>query len=65
MAYKVINVKDIYKSLGENNVKEIIKDFKCELNPDVEYFIREKAIEFSKQDIAETFIVLASYKCKS
>lgn len=62
MAYKVINIKDIYKSLGEANTKDIIKDFECELNPDVEYFIKEKAIEFSKQDIAETFIVLASYK---
>lgn len=62
MAYKVINIKDIYKSLGETNTKDIIKDFECELNPDVEYFIKEKAIEFSKQDIAETFIVLASYK---
>lgn len=23
MAYKVINIKDIYKSFGENNTKEI------------------------------------------
>lgn len=62
MAYKVINIKDIYKSLGEENTKDIIKNFECELNPDVEYFIKEKAIEFSKQDIAETFLVLAPYK---
>lgn len=64
MGYKVINLKDIYNSIGENKTKEILKDYKCELNSDVEYFLKEKAIEFSKQDISRTFIVMSSYKGK-
>ena len=64
MGYKVINLKDIYNAIGEEETKEILKDYKCDLNKDVEYFIKEKAIEFSKQDIAETFIVTSLYKQK-
>lgn len=62
MAYKVINIKDIYNVLGEKETREILNNYECELNKDVEYFLKEKAIEFSKQDLAETFIILASYK---
>ena len=62
MSYKVIKLKDIYNSLGENDTKKILKDFKCELNKDVEYFLKEKAIEFSKQGYAETFIITSQYK---
>lgn len=62
MGYKVINLKDIYNSLGEKKTKEILKDFKCEFNKDVDFFLKERAIEFSKQDISRTFIVTSSYK---
>ena len=61
MGYKIINIKDIYNTMGETKTKDILSNFKCELNKDVEYFIHQRAIEFSKQDIAETFIVTASY----
>lgn len=62
MSYKIINLKDIYNTLGEDKTKEILKDYKCKLNLDVEYFLKEKAIEFSKQDISRTFLVLSEYK---
>lgn len=62
MGYKIINLKDIYNSLGENQTKEIIQSFKCDLNKDVESFLKEKALEFSKQDFTRTFLVTSSYK---
>lgn len=65
MGYTVINLKDIYSSMGENRTKEILKDYRCEWNSDVEYFLKEKAIEFSKQDISRTFIVMSLYKGKN
>lgn len=64
MGYKVINLKDIYNNLGEDKTREILKTYKCEINCDVEYFFKEKAIEFSKQDISRTFVVMSSYKGK-
>lgn len=60
--YKIINLKDIYNAIGEKETKDILKNFECKLNEDVEYFIKQKAIEFARQDIAETFIVTCSYK---
>lgn len=62
MGYKIINLKDIYNSLGEDRTKEILYGYKCDLNQDVEYFLKEKAIEFSKQDISRTYIVMSQYK---
>ena len=62
MGYKIIKLIDIYNSIGESDTKELLKTFKCDLNPEVDYFLHEKAIEFSKQGIAETFIVTAPYK---
>lgn len=62
MGYKVTNLKDICINIGENETKNILDEFECSLNKDVEYFLKEKSIEFSKQDIAETFIVTKSYK---
>jgi len=62
MGYKIINLKDIYNTIGEDKTKEILSSYKCDLNTDVEYFLKEKAIEFSKQDISRTFLVLSTYK---
>ncbi len=64
MGYKIINLKDIYNTLGIERTKEILKDFKCELYYDVEYFLKEKAIEFSRQDISRTFLVMSGYQGK-
>lgn len=62
MGYKIINLKDIYNNLGEDRTRKILDDYKCELNQDVEYFLKEKAIEFSKQDISRTYIVMSRYQ---
>lgn len=52
--------------MGELKKKEILKEqFECNLNLDVEYFIKHKAIEFSKQGFAESFIVMEEYKNKN
>lgn len=64
MAYNVISLEDMREALGEAKLKSILNEFECELNKDVEYFIKEKAIEFLKSGISKTFLVTASYKGK-
>ena len=64
MAYNVISLEDMYKSMDIENLKEILNQFECSLNEDVEFFIKEKAIEFLKLGISKTFLVTASYKEK-
>ena len=62
--YIGINLSDILNDseLGENAAKRILSSFSCPLNPDVDYFLHHNAIEFSKQGISSTYIIMASYK---
>lgn len=60
--YSIVSLKDMIDELGESEVKAKLSSFSCPINKDVEYFLRFKAIEFCKQNIAPTFLVYASYK---
>lgn len=51
------NLKDMIETLGEDRVKSILANFSCEVNKDVEYFLRQKAVEFAKQGLSETQLV--------
>lgn len=60
--YIGINLKEMIEQIGEDETKKVLSDFSCPLNPDVEHFIKHTAIEFSKQGISSTYLVMASYK---
>lgn len=62
--YIGINLRDILRDelLGESAAKSILSSFSCPLNPDVEHFLKNVAIEFTKQGISSTYLIMASYK---
>ena len=60
--YIIINLKDMITEIGEAETRKRLSDFSCPPNPDVEHFLKHTAIEFSKQNISNTFIVMASYQ---
>ena len=62
--YSLINISDMLQELGEDKLKNILSTYMCPHNEDLEYFLRDKAIEFSKQGIAATHLVFTSYKDK-
>lgn len=62
--FKIVNLKFMIEELGEDRAKEILSSFSCPINPDVESFLRTKAIEFAKQGLSQTHLVMASYKDK-
>lgn len=62
--YGLVNLKDMIQELGEGRTKEILSEFSCPLNKDVEFFLHCKAIEFARQGIAQTQLVVTSYKDK-
>ena len=62
MAYKIISLENIYEALGEERLKQQLNNFQCPMNKDVEFFIKEKAIQFFKAGIAKTFLVTTTYK---
>ena len=38
----------IYRQLGEEMTKDILSEFSCPLSPDVEVFLKAKALEYLK-----------------
>lgn len=57
-----ISLSDVIDEYGEEPTKRLLSDFSCPLNPDIEDFLRVKAIEFEKQYLCRTQLVFASYK---
>ena len=55
------NLRDMLTELGESRTSEILSSFECPLNPDVQTFLREKAVLFSKLGYASTYLVFASH----
>ena len=62
--YAVVNLKHMLDEMGEDETKRFLSDFSCPLNADVEDFLKFKAIEFSGQGLAQTHLVMASYRDK-
>jgi len=69
--YKVINLAEVIKLKKDENAKaerayqtiiNAISAFSCPLNEDVENFLKRKAVTFSEQGLAATFLVFASHK---
>ena len=57
--YKVVNLNYIISELGEEKSKQILSNFCCPKNKDVEDYIKLKSIEFSKQGLAGIHLVFS------
>ena len=60
----VLNIREYLECedmrLGEDALKQILSEFSCPMNPDVERFLKENAIEFAKKHQAVTYLVLSA-----
>ena len=61
--YSVINIRKYLESdnpkLGENDLVQILSEFSCERNSDVEKFLKNSAIEFTKKNQSVTYLVFS------
>ena len=57
MKIKVVNILDGIEELGEEVLKADLSYFVSEKNPEIEEFIREKAIEFAKRKLSITYLI--------
>ncbi len=60
--YFAVNIRAYLKKeeltyIGEERFNDLLSDFSCPKNPDVEYFLSHNAIEFTKKDQSITFLV--------
>ncbi len=64
VGYNIVELDHLLEELEEDSVKSILLSFVCPLNKDVEVFLNNKAIEFSKQGLAKTHLIFTSFKDK-
>ena len=62
MGYQKVNLLDMLSEMDEAETHQIISDFSCPYNRDVETFLHDKAIEFARQGISSTYLVFTSYQ---
>ena len=60
--YYTVNIrayldKDEQTYIGEESLYNLLSDFSCSQNPDVEHFLLHNAIEFTKKDQSITYLV--------
>ena len=55
--YKLFLLKDLLRRFGDERVNSLISNFSCPKNPDIEKFLREKAIIFEKQLWSSTYLI--------
>lgn len=61
--YSILSLSDILDEQGEDFCREILSTFSCPKNGDVEKFLTKRsAIDFTRQGIAQTFLVYASFR---
>lgn len=61
--YLVINIRKYIDSdnpeLGEEDLQQLLSEFSCEKNLDVERFLKNSSIEFTKKNQSVTYLVLS------
>lgn len=53
-----VNIQDMLKAIGEEELTKLLSDFSCPLNLEVEDFVRNKALDFAKRKLSITYLVM-------
>lgn len=59
MNYSLIRLDKLIEIIGENEVQNILNQYKCTKDKDVESFLKTKAIPQSKSDISKTYLAFS------
>ena len=65
MNYQVISLAKMIEALGESEVCKELSSFSSPINTEVEDFLKNTALEFTRQNIAPTNLVYAQYNGSS
>ena len=56
--YIVINILDMVDAIGEEPLSKVLSDFSCPKNEEIEEFVQNKALDFARQKISITYLVM-------
>ena len=61
--YKIVNIRRYIGNdnpeLGEDELRQILSEFSCPVNRDVEQFLKKNSIEFTKKNQSVTYLVFS------
>lgn len=57
-SYVAINVLNLIEIVGEEAVQNALQNFTCPINPEIEQFAQNRAVDFSKRKMSITHIIL-------
>ena len=62
--YTVFNIREYLgdgsHGLGEDTLLQVLSEFSCKINPDVERFIKKQSVEFAKKQQSVTYLVFST-----
>ncbi|MBR4631556.1 MAG: hypothetical protein IKO57_14125 [Treponema sp.] len=58
--FHIVNIQDLILEIGQEKTSLLFQDFTSPKNPEIETFLRNKAIDFVRRKLAVTYIVLDS-----
>ncbi len=56
-AFRTVNILDMIDALGEDAVKDILSEFSCSKNTEIEHFLKNNAIDFAKRKLSVTYLI--------
>ena len=52
-----VQILELIESVGEDEVQEILSNFSCEKNDEIEHFLKKNAVDFAKKKMSITHLV--------
>ncbi len=56
--FETINILDMQRAVGEEDLESILSGFSCPMNQEVQFFVRKNALEFAKKRMSITYLVV-------
>lgn len=58
MNFSLVNILDFINAVGKDLVQAILENFSCPKNPEIEDFLKTKAIDFALKKISVTYLIV-------
>ncbi len=59
--FDTVNILDMIGAIGEAKLKQCLSDFSCPINPEIEQFVTNNAIEFAGKKLSVTYFVVNEF----
>lgn len=54
----LISLKDLISEIEDEKLNKLLTSFKCDLDPDIEFFLKDRAVTFERLSKARTYLII-------